>query len=910
MEKTLFFTVGILFLQQAFAAEISIGSFYGVMTDKDDEYKRIIDDAVDYVTRQAWSNQNTLRVTHFQPEMNALGEPEISTNIFQAVQIEVCAHARSSSLRGIVLPHDICMDCNDISGVIGDAINPTVAIDLAGGDYSVKLYPDVGDLVDLFAEVINYTKWRDFLLIYDGDNAQGIVEEMTAQANDRNQTIKVLPIPEDLTELHTTLAGSSIKNILLFCQYEEICLDVVKMAIDENLMIDGYHWFLGNLDLPLTWEEVSQIRLDGAYITRLQMNKQSNVNVRYTTTRPENQEEWPFRLKMAYDAVVLLGEAFESHLQRLGTFPTKVAQCPTASESFQLSSVMQDIKEVNFEGLSGHISFDNMYRRTNYSITIHQGKGQTVYFYTDNQYRAAGEWVQSISLWRQANRGMSWPNPGSRLNMYEFRNAELKSIIVTSLEEAPYLIDSGQGFIGYVPELLRNIKIVMENELGLPFDYEIELVGEGEYGRLDATTGRWSGLMEKLVEGYADIAAAPMAITSERDKYIDYTVPFMRSELGILIEHPSYVWEHPFVPVFPYDWNVWICNFAALFVSGVFLFLICYFSPYEWRAKSKRGEASSEQGESFKFSNTAWYMITTMYLQSYDVSPRSVAGRVLSAFWYLFMLVMVFLYLINLTPFLRASKGIIQVRDVGDLFDQTTVDVGFVKDSSAYDFFRDNRIPEYRRLWETVQSAVSMYRDDSGIVLEVEDGVLRTRHSNGKYAFIHDRRVLQHGSRQWPCNLVITGGSFATVEYGLAVASGSPLRDQLSWCIERLEERGTLESLWNNNTWVDPQRRGPCNNERMTYWERQALYSLTAVDLQGMYYLMIIGMGSAVIIFALEVLAFQLGVGTNAPRVSRNDAREMRIVQASSGGGVGGGMGGGGGGGGASGGANDGKMWI
>ena len=159
---------------------------------------------------------------------------------------------------------------------------------------------------------------------------------------------------------------------------------------------------------------------------------------------------------------------------------------------------------------------------------------------------------------------------------------------------------------------------------------------------------------------------------------------------------------------------------------------------------------------------------------------------------------------------------------------------------------------------------------------------------------------------------MITGGSFANVEYGLGVASGSPLRDQLSWCIERLSEKGILEELWFNDTWVDPQRRGPCNNTRMTYWERQALYSLTAVDLQGMYYLMIIGMGSACIIFALEVLAFQLGFGSRtAPRAGRSDGYEMRRPlqnTASSGGGHGGG--GGGGGGAASGGGNDQKMWI
>ncbi|XP_071488742.1 glutamate receptor 3-like [Diadema antillarum] len=891
--------------QQTFAAEISIGSFYGAETDKNDDYKRIIDDATFWVTSYGWNNGNTLRVTHFQPDTLPNGQQQISSNIFQALQIEVCAHARSSSLRGIILPNDICPDCNDISGVIGDAINPTATLDLCGGQYSIKLYPAVDDLVDLYAEIINYTKWRDYLLVYDGDNAQSIVESMSSLAIENNQTVQLLPIDEEMTEVRRTIAESTVKNILLFCQYEEICLKLVKMGIEEGLMSDGYHWLLGNIDLPLTWEEVQQIRQDGAYITRLIMNKQANVNVRYTTTRAENQEEWPYRLKVAYDAVVLMGEAFDNHLRRTGSFPSAVAQCKATSEDFTLSPVMQDIKEVSFEGLSGHVAFDNNYQRSNYSITVHQGKGQTVFFYTDNQVYESGEWIQNVNQWRRDNRGLNWPKPGSRLNMFPFRNAELKSIIVTSLEEAPYLIDSGQGFIGYIPELLRNIKMVMENELGLDFEYTIELVGEGEYGRLDYTTGRWSGLMEKLVEGYADIAAAPMAITSERDKFIDYTVPFMRSDLGILIEHPSFVWEYPFVPVFPYDWNVWICNFAALFVTGIFLFLVCYFSPYEYRAKAQRGEITPEQGESFNFTNTAWYMITTMYLQSYDVSPRSVAGRILSAFWYLFMLVMVFLYLVNLTPFLKASKGIILVRDVGDLFDQTTVDVGFVKDSSAYDFFRDNRIPEYRRLWETVQSAVSMYRDDSGIVLEVEDGVLRARHSNGKYAFIHDRRVLEHGSRQWPCNLVITGGSFATVEYGLGVASGSPLRDQLSWAIERLEERGILEEMWDNDTWVDPQRRGPCRNHKMSYWERQALYSLTAVDLQGMYYLMIIGMGSAVIIFALEVLAFQLGIGTNAPRVNRNDQHEMRRAQPLTGTGGGGVSSGGGGGGG-----NDQKMWI
>ena len=37
--------------------------------------------------------------------------------------------------------------------------------------------------------------------------------------------------------------------------------------------------------------------------------------------------------------------------------------------------------------------------------------------------------------------------------------------------------------------------------MGQEFDYELELVSEGDYGKFDVVTRRWSGMMGKLVDG-------------------------------------------------------------------------------------------------------------------------------------------------------------------------------------------------------------------------------------------------------------------------------------------------------------------------------------------------------------------------------------------------------------------------
>ncbi|PIK37298.1 putative glutamate receptor 1 [Apostichopus japonicus] len=278
--------------------------------------------------------------------------------------------------------------------------------------------------------------------------------------------------------------------------------------------------------------------------------------------------------------------------------------------------------------------------------------------------------------------------------------------------------------------------------------------------------------------------------------------------------------------MFPYSATVWVFFVLAILFVGALLWLMSYFNPYEWRSLAQRGEATEEQGNYLNMWNAPWFQTTTILFQGYDHSPRSWASRTMSAFWFWFSLMMIFIYILNLSPFLTASKNLARIKDIGQLMRQTTVDVGFVRDSSAYDFFRNNEIDEYRRMWEYIHSANSMYREDSTIVGKIEDGIHRVRHSNGQYALIHDRHTLIAESRQRRCSMYITGGHFALVEYGFAVPSGSPLRDQLTYVFELLHERHEFDGLMNNDTWYDPEKDGPCRTGDETLWRDQAIYSL------------------------------------------------------------------------------------
>ena len=78
-------------------------------------------------------------------------------------------------------------------------------------------------------------------------------------------------------------------------------------------------------------------------------------------------------------------------------------------------------------------------------------------------------------------------------------------------QEPPFLFERGRtrgtrqaindrGYEGYIPELLVEIKRVLEDDAGIDFKYKLELMSEGNYGRKDAVSGQWDGMIQELIE--------------------------------------------------------------------------------------------------------------------------------------------------------------------------------------------------------------------------------------------------------------------------------------------------------------------------------------------------------------------------------------------------------------------------
>jgi ABC-type amino acid transport substrate-binding protein len=670
-----------------------------------------------------------------------------------------------------------------------------------------------------------------------------------------------------------------------------------------------YHWILANIDISLERTFRTELEKTNAYITRFGMNFTREVQYALPTSIATSTSEWAMRERLAFDAVIATGHALRLYREwreeegstGTGVLPgdTQMPPCPTASATPSTNDLSKYLKEIAFEGISGNVEFDEHGNRVNYTLSIYSGQFKTL-----DQLR--GEWTQNKAFWEKKWK-RKWESDG-HLNVTYHNYASERTIKIVTIESKPFLMVKGNDtqtesggyggnnrFEGYIIDLLERIKTHVK---GIDFDYQVELVADGKFGSRHQYSHIWNGMVGDVVRKKADIAAGPLTVTADRSAAIDFTYPFMSSGITVLMKHPNYVQHNPFRIMYPFGIEVWFVNLVAFFIISAMLYFFNYFDPYEWRATAERQETFKENADNFNMKNSMWFLTTTMFLQSFDSSPRSNAGRTLAAFWWVFTIIMVFLYLLNLTHFITTNKRLVYTQTAEELLDQTEVAFGSVEKGSTYYFFKKSSVPEYQRLWQHMNTRVP-----SPWVPDIKSGIKRVRENNGFYAFIGEAGELNFLASKRPCDLLVSGTYITRTTYALAVQKDSPLKDQLSSAIESLRDTGVLEDL--EREWWDLDiRHQECRN--LTTWERQGVFSLTAVDLQGVYYILIIGILLAMVTFVFEAVSFHFR-GDKSSSSSRNGPM----------GGGQGGMGGGGGGGGdgggparGGGGGREENMWI
>ncbi|XP_030832167.1 glutamate receptor 3 [Strongylocentrotus purpuratus] len=915
------------------AANVGISAMFGPDTGYGNKYRTVINDGVLYVNR----NQTFLGGIHtleFVDHDNII--PSNST--YLGLQ-DVCQHIATEQISALILPADRCPDHDDIAGVVSHGSNPVFSIDqgnYGSGSKAFKLYPTPEDMTEFYIDVMSYFAWRSFIMLYDDESAFANTEGLLEYASSQEWNVTSVVLDEDDFENNVpTIEGEKTKNIFIICTSEIVLRTTINRAIDLGIMGPKYTWMIGNLDLAMDRTFMETLEDTNAYITRFNMNYTRDWQYALPTTGSSQFTEWTFRERNAYDAAIAIGHALRKYrLKReadgvvgSSVLPgdTPMPACPSSPSIVATNVLTSYLQNISFEGITGNVAFNDIGDRINYTITIYSGQGESV-------HQIRGIWTQNVEHWENTwNR--KWESEG-KLNVTNYNYGNDRRIKIVTIESEPFLfkrenylelrreqnsilngrrkrqIQTGpytgnDRYDGYMMDLLSRIKAYMR---GIDFEYEVELVPDGKYGHKSKYSKKWDGMIGEVLRKKADIAAAPITITKERLADVEFTDSFMSGGIKLLLKNPYYIDHNPFRLLHPFGIEVWFINLGTFLIVAGILCLINYFDPYEWKAAAERGETFEENGRTFSWKNSLWYCTTTLFLQGYDRGPRSNAGHTLTAFWWVFVLVMVFVYLFNLPGKINTNKRLVYIKNADDLTNQADVNIGTVYDGSIHWYLFKSGIPAYNRIWQR------MYHNPAKVYVEnTTVGIQRVRDSNGKYAFLGESGELEYAASQRPCDLIVSGGFVDRSTYAMVVAKGSPLGDHLSYAIETLRDTGVLEDLQREWWGLDRNYYQRCRN--LTRYERMGMFSFTVSDLEGIYFFLLLGFAISILVFVLELMVCGCKgkdgrTGNSSGGRQQNGKRTFGGIGSSKSGGKKAASSGGGGVGSGGGGGNDANLWI
>ncbi|TEA27878.1 glutamate receptor 2 isoform X4 [Orcinus orca] len=673
--------------------------------------------------------------------------------------------------------------------------------------FVIQMRPDLkGALLSL----IEYYQWDKFAYLYDSDRGLSTLQAVLDSAAEKKWQVTAINVgninndkkDETYRSLFQDLELKKERRVILDCERDKVN-DIVDQVITIGKHVKGYHYIIANLGF--TDGDLLKIQFGGANVSGFQIVDYDDSMVskfieRWSTLE---EKEYPgahtttikYTSALTYDAVQVMTEAFRNlrkqriEISRRGNAGDCLAN--PAVPWGQGVEIERALKQVQVEGLSGNIKFDQNGKRINYTINIMELK--------TNGPRKIGYWSEVDKMVVTLTELPSG-NDTSGL--------ENKTVVVTTILESPYvmmkknheMLEGNERYEGYCVDLAAEIA----KHCG--FKYKLTIVGDGKYGARDADTKIWNGMVGELVYGKADIAIAPLTITLVREEVIDFSKPFMSLGISIMIKKPQKSKPGVFSFLDPLAYEIWMCIVFAYIGVSVVLFLVSRFSPYEWHTEEfedGRETQSSESTNEFGIFNSLWFSLGAFMQQGCDISPRSLSGRIVGGVWWFFTLIIISSYTANLAAFLTVERMVSPIESAEDLSKQTEIAYGTLDSGSTKEFFRRSKIAVFDKMWTYMRSA-----EPSVFVRTTAEGVARVRKSKGKYAYLLESTMNEYIEQRKPCDTMKVGGNLDSKGYGIATPKGSSLRNAVNLAVLKLNEQGLLDKL-KNKWWYD---KGECGS--------------------------------------------------------------------------------------------------
>ncbi len=322
----------------------------------------------------------------------------------------------------------------------------------------------------------------------------------------------------------------------------------------------------------------------------------------------------------------------------------------------------------------------------------------------------------------------------------------------------PFAFEDKNGISGYSVDLWRRVA----REAGVEFDL-----------RLVKTVPE---VLSAIEHGEADVGVGALSITEDREKVLDFTVPFF-DESGLQIVAHARNAGSPFTA------------FASLFhlgtlkVVGIMLIILTVVSHLLWLGERRRNPESFPQPYPQGFWEALWWCVSTMLTGGCEnLAPRAFAGRAIGAVWMIGGIALTSYVTATLAAAMTVSTLDSDVRSLADLKGQP---VATVSGSSAAVYLQDLKY------------------DTKGF--ENVDAAMEALIKGDVKAVVYDSPILRYYlSKHTGTDLHVVGSIFEKQAYGFALPLGSPLRKRLNRALLKPEVQDYREEL--NKRWFAAEK--------------------------------------------------------------------------------------------------------
>ncbi|XP_046410710.1 glutamate receptor 1 isoform X1 [Neodiprion pinetum] len=763
-------------------------------------------------------------------------------------------------------------------------------------DYAISMRPDYHRAI---IDTVRYYGWKKIIYLYDSHDGLLRLQQIYQGLRPGNDSFQVETVKRiqnmseaiDFLRSLEELSRWSNKYVVLDCPTDMAKDIVVSHVRDVALGKRTYHYLLSGLIMDDRWEseviEYGAINITGFRIVDATRRHVKEFLSKLATSQGAGRESISAQAALMYDAVFVLVEAFSKMLRKKpDQFKSNVRRNGVSGSGHQANAtraldcnpsqgwvtpwehgdkISRHLRKVEIEGLTGEIRFNDDGRRQNYTLHV-------VEMTVNSAMVKVAEWTDEAGFQPIAAKYVRL-RPQSEIE-------KNRTYIVTTIVEEPYImlrkpepgetLTGNNRFEGYCKDLADLIAKKLD------ITYELRIVKDGKYGTENPdVNGGWDGMVGELIRKEADIAIASMTITSERERVIDFTKPFMSLGISIMIKKPIKQKPGVFSFLNPLSKEIWVCVIFSYIGVSIVLFIVSRFSPYEWRLlqinggndpmAGARGDPGlphphaphgsphtphSSMANDFSILNSLWFSLGAFMQQGCDISPRSISGRIVGSVWWFFTLILISSYTANLAAFLTVERMVAPINSPEDLASQTEVQYGTLSHGSTWDFFRRSQITLYSKMWEFMNSRKHVF------VKTYDEGIRRVRTSKGKYALLIESPKNEYINEREPCDTMKVGRNLDAKGFGVATPLGSPLKDSINLAVLSLKENGELTKL-TNRWWYD---RTECRHGDKQDASRN---ELSLSNVAGIFYILI---GGLLVALAVALLEFCYKSHTEATR--------------------------------------------